>query len=121
MNIIIAIGNVRIVYQVLEERQGGLDAIDYELIQCTAQTHHAFHAVAAMNDELADQAVIIWRDLVAGVDAGIDADTETTGRMVMGDFAWRRGERTRIFSINAAFDGMTGKADVVLGHRQAAT
>lgn len=85
MNVIVAIGDVLIGNQVLEQGQGRLDAIDDEFIERTTQTHHAFDAVTTVHDELADKAVIVRRDAVAGINARIHANAETAWRVVMRD------------------------------------
>ncbi len=87
MNIIITVGNVGIVDQILKKRQGRLDPVDNELIQGPPQTHHAFNPVAAVDDQFADEAVVVWRNLVARINTGIDTNAETTGRMEMSDLA----------------------------------
>jgi hypothetical protein len=55
--------------QIAEQRDRRLDAVDDEFVQAAAQAHHAFVAVAAVHDQLADQAVVVGRDLVALIDA----------------------------------------------------
>jgi hypothetical protein len=92
--------------QMLEQRQRGLDAVDDEFVERAAQAHHAFDAGAAMHDQLADQAVVIGRDLVALIGARIDAHAEAARRMEMRDRAGRGHEGARILGIDAAFDGV---------------
>ena len=97
-----------------------LDPVDDELVERAAQPHHAFDAVAAVHDQLADQAVVVGRDAIAGIGAGIDADAEAARRMEMRDRAGRGHEGARVLGVDAAFDGVAEEADVVLLHRQAA-
>ena len=69
-----------------------------------------------MDDQLADQAVIIGRDLVALIHTGIDAHAQSAWRMVMGDRAGRGNKCIRILGVDTALDGMALEADVFLGH-----
>jgi hypothetical protein len=69
VNVVLAVGDVLILHQIAEQRDGRLDPVDDELVEAAAQPHHALDPVAAMHDQLADQAVVIGRDLVALIDA----------------------------------------------------
>ena len=117
MNVVIAVSDILIGNQVLEKREGGFHTIHYELVQRTAQTHHAFDAIATMHDELADKAVVVRRNAIAGIDTRIHADAEATRRMIMRDQARRRRKSQRVFSVDTAFDGMAGEADILLLYR----
>ncbi len=110
VDVVVAIGDVGVADQVAEQRQRRLDAVDHELVERAAQPHHAFDAVAAMHDQLADQAVVIGRDAVAGIDAGIDADAEAARRVEMRDRAGRGHEGARVLGIDAALDGVALEA-----------
>src|SRR5690606_9193654 len=120
MDVVVSACNVRIVNQFPEQRQGGLDAIDHDLVERAAQAHQALVARAAVHDQLADQAIVIGRDAVAGIDAGIDADPEPARHVEMGDGPRRGGEGARILGIDAALYGMPEEADIPLLRRQAA-
>jgi hypothetical protein len=61
---------------------------------------------ASVHDQLADQAVVVGRNLVALIDPGIDPHAEPAGRVVMADRAGRGHEGVRVFGIDAAFDGV---------------
>ena len=67
-----------------------------------------------MDNQLANQAVIIRRDFIALVNARIDANAQPTRRMPIGDLAGRRGEAAGIFSIDPAFNGVAGNIDIAL-------
>lgn len=79
VDVVIAIGDVGVGQQVAKQWNCGLDSVNHELIERAPQTHHALHPGPAVHDQLADQAVVIGRDLVALIDTGIDADAETPG------------------------------------------
>ena len=84
MDIVVAVGNILIIDQVLEQRKRGLDAIDDKFIKHTAQTHHAFDAGTPVHDQLADQAVVVGRDAVALIGARIDTYAKTARSMASG-------------------------------------
>ena len=65
---------------------------------------------AAVDDQLADQAVVVGRDRVALIDAGIDAHAEAAGRVEVGDPAGRGGEGPRVLGVDAALDGVALEA-----------
>ena len=69
VDVVVAVLDVGVRYQVSEQRQRGFDAVDYIFVERTAQPHQAFDPVAPMHDQLADQAVIVGRDIVALIDA----------------------------------------------------
>src|SRR6478672_10375683 len=118
MDIILAIGNVRLGDQGFEQRNRGVDAVDHEFAKRPLQPHQAFIAGARMHDQLADQAVIVRWDGVAGIGARIDAHTETSWRMEMRDLPRRGAKGTRILGVDPAFDGMAVEANVLLLERK---
>ena len=118
MDIILSIDDVRLGDQSLEQRNRGVDAVDHELAKRPLQPHQTFIAGAGMHDQLADQAVIVRRDGVAGIGARIDAHTETAWRMEMRDLPRRGPKGTRILGVDAAFDGMAVEANVLLLERE---
>src|ERR1700679_3979974 len=65
MDVIVAVDDVRLAHQLLEQRDGGVDADHHDLVERAPQPHQAFVAVLAVHDQLADQAVIIRRYAVA--------------------------------------------------------
>ena len=91
---------------VAEQRQRGLDSVDDELVERPAQPHQALVAGPAMDDQLADQRVVVRRDAVALVDGRIDAHAEAAGRMEIGDPAGRGPEGRGVLGVDAALDGV---------------
>src|SRR5690606_24155017 len=65
VDIVIAGQDIRLLDQALEQRQRRLDAVDHEFVDSPAEPLETFLAGAAIDDELADQRVVIRRDLVA--------------------------------------------------------
>ena len=61
---IVTIHDVWLINEFLKERNGCIHTLDHKLIQGPTESHQAFVAVATMNDQLADQTVIIGRDPV---------------------------------------------------------
>ena len=59
---IIAIHEFRFLEQFEEERDRGLDSADHSLFQGAAQAKQGFITRPSMDDQLADQAVIIRRN-----------------------------------------------------------
>ena len=80
MDIIPPIGDVGLGDQRLEERNGRVDAVDHEFVERPLESHQAFVAVAGMHDQLADQAVVIRGDGVAGVGVAVEPDAGPAGR-----------------------------------------
>src|SRR3990172_7574471 len=118
MDIVIAVDDIGLRDERCEEGDGGLDAIDHELSKRPLEPHQAFVARAGMHDELADQTVVVGGDGVARVSAGIDPDAETSRRVEMRDRPRRWPEGVRVLRVDAAFDGMTVEADLILAERE---
>ena len=89
---IVAVDNGGFPDQRAEQRQRGLDAFDHHFVQRPAQPHQALGAGLAVDDQLADQRVVIGRDDIALIDGGIDPHAEAAGRMVLQDLAGRGPE-----------------------------
>src|SRR5690606_4305541 len=100
---------------------GGVDAADDRLAKAALQTGQRFLAVAAVNDQLADQAVVIGRDRIAGVDGAIQTHAQAAWGVELGDRARGRGEGVRVLGVDPHLDGVAFEGDVFLreGQRQA--
>ena len=114
VDVVVAGDDVRLLDQALEEGERGLDAVDDELVDRAAQALQALVAGAAVDDELADQGVVVGRDRVALVDRAIDADADAAGRVVEGDLAGRGGKGLRVLGVDADLDGVAVERDLVL-------
>src|SRR3977135_4217631 len=120
MDVIVAVDDVLLPHQRAEQRERGLDAVDDELVERTLEPHQAFAAGLAVDDELADERVVIGRDRIAVIDGGIDAHAETAGRVIVHDLARRGTKGHRIFRIDTAFDGMAVELHIFLRELQIA-
>src|SRR5476651_1493207 len=118
MNRIVAVDDVGLAHQFLEQRNGGLDAVHHQLVQGAAQAQQTFVAILGVDDQLARQAVVEGRDAVAGIDRGIEAHAQPAWGVELSDGAGRGAEGEGIFRIDAAFDGMALEHDVLLGEAQ---
>ena len=92
VDVVVAVDDGGFAHQRAEQRQRGLDAVDHHLVQRPAQPHQAFAAGLAVDDQLADQRVVIRRDHVALIDRGIDAHAEAARRVILQDLAGRGPE-----------------------------
>jgi hypothetical protein len=110
-----------IIDQIAEQGKGRLDAVYDELVEGAAEAHQALLPCAAVDDELADQAVVVGRNAIALIGTGIDPDTKAAGRMETRDRAGRGRKGARVLGVDPAFDGVAGEADLVLGERQPLT
>src|SRR4030095_4191568 len=82
--------------------------------------HQAYAAGLAVDDQLADQRVIIGRDDVALVDGGIDAHAKAARRVILQDLAGRGAKGGGVLRIDTALDAVAVDHDLVLGERQIA-
>src|SRR5262249_29596186 len=121
VDVIVAVGDVGIPDEIAKQRQSRFYPVNDELVQRATQSHHAFDAIATMDDELADQTVVIGRGAIAGISARIDANAEPARRMEMSDRTGRGRESARILGIYPALDGMAEETDVFLLYRQSPT
>ncbi|MNX99952.1 hypothetical protein D3C86_1324300 [compost metagenome] len=73
-----------------------------------------------MDDQLADQAVVVGRDRIAGVDGAIQTHAQAARRVEVGDRARRRGEGLGVLGVDPHLDGVAFEMDVFLreGQRQ---
>jgi len=86
VNVIGAIDDIGFGDQLGKQRDRGVDAVDHEFAQRALQAHQAFVAVACVDDQLADQAVIVSWNLIADINTRIDANTQTARRVIGSDF-----------------------------------
>ena len=105
-DVVVAVGDVRLGDEILEQRDRGPHAVDDELVERAAEPHQAFDAVAPVHDQLADQAVVVGRHRIALIDGGIDAHAEPARRVVIGDLAGRGRKGRRVLGVDAALDGV---------------
>ena len=108
----------RITNQLTVQRCVGLDAINYQFIDCVAHARQCFIAGSTVSDQLADQRIVVGRYFVATVQVRVNAHAVATGGMVKGNRAraWHKG--FGVFCVDPAFDGVATNDDVVLGEAQ---
>src|SRR3954447_26109900 len=105
--------------QLLVEGYGGLHPLDNELLERALEAADAAVAVGPVDDQLADHAVVIRRDLIAGIEPAIDADVHAARCDVILHQARRRGEGLRVLGVDAALDGVAMEMHLVLRAREA--
>src|SRR4029450_4465177 len=120
VDVVVAVDDVVLAHQRAEQRQRGLDAVDDEFVERALEPHQAFAAGLAVDDELADQRVVVGRDRVAVIDGGIDGHAEAAGGWVSHELARRGPEGDRVLGVDAAFDGVPVKLHVALGELELA-
>src|SRR3546814_2501246 len=91
---IIAVLEFRIAQQLLVQRNGSLHPLDHIFLQRAPEAHQAALARTAIDDQLANHAVIIRRHPVTLVKARIHADMHAAGNVIARDGAWRSEEHT---------------------------
>ena len=72
------------------------------------------------DDQLGDHRVVVRRDLVAFLDAGVDAHVQRLGRRRQMQQPAGRGQEAlvRIFGVDARLDGMAANSQLLLRQRQ---
>ena len=79
VNIVLAILHVGVSDQRAKERQRRFNAVDDEFVERAAKAHQRLGASSAVDDQLADQRIVIRRDHVTLIGGRIDANAETAG------------------------------------------
>ena len=102
----------------MKERHCGVDTIDDQLAKCTVKTCKRFWAVASVNDELADEAIVIGWDRIAVVECAIHAHTKAAWRVKLRDLTRAGREIGQFFCVDAHLDGVARERDLLLGERQ---
>ena len=87
----------------------------------SAQAHQAFVATAAVHNQLGDHRIVVGRDRVAGIEAGIDAHAQAARRVIVGDETRAGHECLGILGVDSALDGVALDHDVVLRETQGST
>src|SRR5258708_21940964 len=104
----------RVVHQLLVERDVGLDALDHHLGERYPHARERLLTRVAVGDELADERVVVGRDVVVGVDVRVVADARAAGDVVLRDAPGRGHEGVRILGVDAALDRVAFLHDVLL-------
>ncbi len=91
-----------------------LDAGDLALGQGDAQPGQRLVPRRAMDDQLADQRIVVRRNGSARRQIGVDPDARPARQIEPRDAPRRRGEGHRVLGIDAAFEGMAPAGDILL-------
>src|SRR3569623_1209485 len=118
VDVVVALQDVGGDQQVLEQRDGRLDAGHHHLAQRALQPRNALGPVAAVDDQLAGQAIVVGRERIAGVERRSEAHAEAARRVEVGDQPRRRGEGARVLGVDAALDGVALEHPLVLGEAE---
>src|SRR5688572_25236013 len=81
VNVVESVLDVRVADERAEQRQRGIDPVDDELVERPPETHEALVAGTTVDDELADQGIVMRRDPVTLVGRRIHAYAEAAGRV----------------------------------------
>ena len=102
-----------------EEAEVVARADEEVLAQRLAQAREGLIAVRAVRDELGDHRIVVRGDLVACVDAGIEACARHRGGLPPMQDATGRGQEaaSRVFGVQPQLDRMAVEAHFVLGER----
>ena len=103
-------------------RDGGGNALDHHLLERPDGAGDGGRPILAPHDELADQVVVVLADRVAGLVAGVEAQTEPVGSDQLGQRAGRGQELAagRVLGVDAHLDPVAAPASryLVLRHRE---
>src|SRR5205814_7831031 len=93
--IYLAAAEVLVVHDLKVQRDRRLDRSDVKLAQGALHGGDGFGAVFSMDDQLADHAVVVRRDAIAGVGVAIEAHAGAAGGAEFGDQSRRLREIPR--------------------------
>ena len=93
-----------------------------QFLECPAHPGEGLEPVRGMDDELAQERVVVGRNRVSGLHVRVPSHAGTAGNSDRGDPAGRRAEVVvRILGVDAAFQGMAPGDDVLLAKRERLT
>ena len=98
----------------LMKRDNRFNTSNNKFIKCTAHTFNCLSTCWGVNNEFSNHTIIKRRDLIAGVKSTINAHTDSTRRMIYGNFSGRWNKSYWIFSVNTAFNSMTRESNIFL-------
>ena len=118
VNVDAAFAEAFVIHQIAVQRDVGFDPVDHDFVQRVTHASHGFVTRRPPSDQLADQGVVVGRNLVAAVQVRIDANAVAARCVEVLDHAWARHERCRVFSVDPAFQRVTVNVHVSLGEGQ---
>src|SRR5579883_1591919 len=102
------------------EGERGLDAFDHQFVEGPAHGSDGLVAVHGMDDQLADERVVVGRDAVTDLDVRVPAHAGPSRDAEGRDLAGRGAEVVvGVLGIDSALEGVTSGDDLRLGERQA--
>src|SRR4051812_9027719 len=115
----LAADEVRVLHDLELKRDRRLDRGDVEFAEGALHGGDGLGAGGAVDDQLADHAVVVRGDAVAGVDVAVEAHARAAGEAQLLDLTGRGGEVAQgVLRIDPALDGVTILRNVVLLERQ---
>src|SRR5918998_1171961 len=109
-------GEGRVSGDAAQQREVGRDAEDGVVPEGPAQPPDRRVPVRRVDDQLREHGVVVERDLVAGLDAGVAADAGSLGRVEGEESA--AGGQAVVFGVEAHLYGAAAQGDVLLGEGQ---
>ncbi len=103
-----------VAHDALMEGNGGLDPFNDVLIEGPGHPLDRFLAGVGVDDQLGDHRIVMRKHGVLVVHGTVDPNTQPAGGVVAVDLAGEWGELHRIFSVDAAFDGVPADLDIFL-------
>src|SRR5690348_12956124 len=103
MSVEAASDEIGIFHNFLMQRNGGLNALDDELVEGARHARDSFGAIIAERDKFRDQRIVIGRDDGFGINGGIHTNARAAGYAESGDASGRGSEGVGVFGVNAAF------------------
>ena len=115
----VALAEQRILDDLAEERNRGLDAADDVFAQSAVHDAQGLFPVMGVGDQERARGIIVGRKLIASADIGVQAHTQAAGRNITRDQAGVGREVVlRIFAIDTHLHGAVGRPQVFLAVAQ---
>ena len=109
----------RMVQDLIGELGIGWETFQSKLFQTAAHLSNCFQTVLAVNHNFCGQRVVVRGERAAVVEAGVDPHPAAAGEVEKLHGSWSGTEVMKwIFCVDAAFDGMSGEAYLLLGDAQ---
>mmetsp|Transcript_23272 Transcript_23272/g.40173 ORF Transcript_23272/g.40173 Transcript_23272/m.40173 type:complete len:588 (-) Transcript_23272:1110-2873(-) len=118
MDVVIAGMDVFFSKKRMEQWHGCVDPVDDQFAKGPVQARKCLGTVTAMNDQLADQTVVIGRNDIAVIKCRIHTNAQSTGGVILCDPTGGGREMRQFFRIQTHFDGMAVDRQIVLLERQ---
>src|SRR6185295_1566669 len=114
----VALLEVGVVEDALVQRDSRLDAFDHKFVEGSAHAGNRFLPVPSMRDDFGDHGIVERDDHHVRFHHRVDSYPESAWRAVFGDHPRAGCKFLRIFGVDATFETMPGKFDVLLFERE---